>query len=125
MAEFDLIDACFKPIAGAGSGGLLDDAAVLDIPKGMQLVVSRDTSNRGDHFVDEYPAKEAAKKCLRSNLSDLTAMGADLFCYQLNLALPKNIEEEWLRGFASGLAEDQEEFGISLSGGDTTGHFFK
>ncbi len=120
MAEFDLIHRYFSPLAGKGAGGLLDDAAILDIPPGKQLVVTSDTSNRGDHFVDALPPKEAAQKCLRSNLSDLAAMGADPFCYQLNLALPKNLEDDWLAEFAKGLAADQKEFGIFLSGGDTT-----
>lgn len=121
MAEFDLIHTYFAPLSGKGAGGLLDDGAVLDIPAGHQLVVSSDTSNRGDHFVEALPPADAAKKCLRSNLSDLAAMGADPFVYQLNLALPKEIDEAWLKEFASGLAADQEEFGIVLSGGDTTG----
>jgi len=121
MAEFDLIDKYFAPLAGPGAGGLLDDGAVLDIPQGHQLVISSDTSNRGDHFVEEMPAEVAARKCLRSNLSDLAAMGADPFSYQLNLALPKDIDETWIAAFADGLKADQDEFGIFLSGGDTTG----
>lgn len=118
MAEFDLIEKYFAPLS---IDGLKDDCAVLDVPEGMQLVVSSDTSNRGDHFVEEMSAYDAARKCLRSNLSDLAASGADPFTYQLNLALPKDLPEEWLRDFAAGLAADQEEFGIRLSGGDTTG----
>lgn len=118
MAEFDLIEKYFAPLS---IDGLKDDCAVLDIPAGKQLVVSSDTSNRGDHFVEEMSPFDAARKCLRSNVSDLAASGADLFTYQLNLALPKDIDEEWLAEFARGLAADQEEFGIALSGGDTTG----
>ncbi len=120
MAEFEIIHKHFAPLAGKGAGGLLDDGAVLDIPGGQQLVVTSDTSNRGDHFVDELPPEDAAKKCLRSNISDLAAMGADPFAYQLNLALPKEIDEGWLAAFAKGLEADQKEFGIFLSGGDTT-----
>ncbi len=117
MSEFGIIEKYFAPLA---NNVLDDDAAVLDIPGGQQLVVTSDTSNRGDHFVDELSPADAARKCLRSNLSDLAAMGADPFTYQLNLALPKEIDEEWLAGFASGLEADQKEFGILLSGGDTT-----
>lgn len=117
MAEFDLIEKYFAPLS---LDGLKNDAAVLDIPPGRQLVVTSDTSNRGDHFVEEMSAFDAARKCLRSNLSDLAAMGADPFVYQLNLALPKEIDEDWLAGFAKGLAADQKEFGIKLAGGDTT-----
>ena len=38
----------------------------------------------------------------------------------LNLALPRPAREEWLAEFASGLSEDQRQFGISLLGGDTS-----
>ncbi len=118
MAEFDLIEKHFAPLS---IDGLKDDAAVLDIPAGFQLVITSDTSNRGDHFVEEMPPADAARKCLRSNLSDLAAMGADPFSYQLNLALPKDIDEAWIAAFAGGLKADQDEFGIQISGGDTTG----
>ncbi|GJL85124.1 MAG: thiamine-monophosphate kinase [Micavibrio sp.] len=118
MSEFSIIEKYFEPLSKTGA--LDDDAAVLDVPQGQQLVVTSDTSNRGDHFVEELSPSDAARKCLRSNLSDLAAMGADPFVYQLNLALPKEIDEQWLAGFAGGLEADQKEFGILLSGGDTT-----
>ncbi len=121
MSEFGWIEKYFAPLAGAGASGLQNDGAVLDIPAGMQLVMSSDTSNRDDHFVSEMSPFDAARKCLRSNLSDLAAMGADPLCYQLNLALPRDIEESWVAEFSRGLAADQAEFGIALSGGDTTG----
>ena len=94
---------------------------MLDISAGHQLVVSSDTSNRGDHFVEEMSAFDAARKCLRANVSDLVSSGADPLAYQLNLALPKDLDESWLADFAAGLAADQKEYGIVLSGGDTTG----
>jgi thiamine-monophosphate kinase len=53
------------------------------------------------------------------NLSDLAAKGAQPAHYLLNLTLPHAVREEWLAGFAAGLARDQKEFGISLLGGDT------
>ncbi|MGH1399246.1 MAG: thiamine-phosphate kinase [Alphaproteobacteria bacterium] len=121
MAEFDWIERYFAPLAGAYGRGLKDDGAVIDIPAGCQLVVSSDTSNRGDHFVEEMSPYDAARKCLRSNLSDMAAMGADLLSYQLNLALPRDIGEDWVVEFARGLAADQEEYGVRVSGGDTTG----
>jgi thiamine-monophosphate kinase len=34
--------------------------------------------------------------------------------------LPRTVTEDWLEAFASGLARDQSEFGISLLGGDTS-----
>jgi thiamine-monophosphate kinase len=60
-----------------------------------------------------------AQKALRVNLSDLAAKGAEPAHYLLNLTLPHTVTEDWLAAFASGLARDQQKFGISLLGGDT------
>jgi thiamine-monophosphate kinase len=38
----------------------------------------------------------------------------------MDLVLPKERDEPWVKSFAAGLAADQEEFGIRLIGGDTT-----
>ncbi|MCB9983436.1 MAG: thiamine-phosphate kinase [Rhodospirillales bacterium] len=118
MAEFDLIEKYFAPLS---MDGLKNDTAVLDIPAEHQLVVTSDTSNRGDHFVEEMSAFDAGRKCLRANVSDLASSGADPLAYQLNLALPKDLDERWLADFAAGLAADQKLYNIALSGGDTTG----
>jgi thiamine-monophosphate kinase len=37
----------------------------------------------------------------------------------LDIMLPKTVTEEWIAAFARGLAEDQTEYGVHLSGGDT------
>lgn len=119
--EFDLIARYFAPLAADAPGtfGLKNDAALLpDIP-GRSLVMTADSLASGVHFRPEDPADLVAKKCLRVNLSDLAAMGAKPLGYLLTLALPKGGNEDWVRGFAAGLAEDQTAFGLSLYGGDT------
>jgi len=122
MNEFALIAARFKPLASdfPGSLGLSDDAALLDMPPEMQLVVTADTVNEGVHFIGDEDASLIARKALRVNLSDLAAMGAAPWCYFLALAMPGNTEESWIARFAEGLHEDQRRFGIALAGGDTT-----
>lgn len=122
MDEFGLIKKYFAPLAKGFSGGLnlSDDAALIDTPKGQQMVITKDAICEGIHFIgDEAPAL-IAKKLLRVNLSDLAAKGATAHCYFLAIMLPKNTEEKWLEEFAAGLAEDQKEFSIHLAGGDTT-----
>jgi thiamine-monophosphate kinase len=117
MNEFALIEKYFAPLS---HDGLQDDAAVLSIPAGYELVVSSDTLNAGTHFLEEASPADIAYKALRSNLSDLAATGADPLSYQLNIAFPRKPDEEWLQKFAKALAEDQNTFGIFCSGGDTT-----
>ena len=122
MNEFDLIETYFAPLSAGfeGSHGLHNDGAVLSCPEGMELVVSSDTLSDGTHFLSsDMSASEIAKKALRTNLSDLAAMGARPYAYQLCLALPQK-DEAWIAGFSEGLKEDQDLYGITLSGGDTT-----
>ena len=121
--EFELIRRFLAPLAtAAGAGGLQDDAALLDAPEGKRrLAVTTDTMVEGVHFPPDGPPGLIARRLLRSNLSDLAAMGARPEGYLLNLALSERIDDPWLEAFAAGLAADQEEFGISLFGGDTVG----
>ena len=120
--EFELIRRFLAPLAtAAGAGGLEDDAALLDPPEGQMLAVTTDTMVEGVHFPPDGPPDLIARRLLRSNLSDLAAMAARPEGYLLNLALSECIDDPWLESFAAGLAADQEEFGISLFGGDTVG----
>lgn len=122
MDEFALIKTFFAPLAKdfSGSLNLTDDAALIDIPAGKELVVTKDAIVEGVHFLGSEDPSLIARKLLRVNLSDLAAMGAKPLCYFLALMLPKSISPDWVQRFAQGLAEDQKEFSIHLAGGDTT-----
>ena len=119
--EFELIAELFAPLATAPGGfGLTDDAAVATPPAGHDLIVTADAIVEGVHFFADDPPDLVAKKSLRVNLSDLAAKGCTPATYVLAISLPDRTGFDWLRSFAAGLAEDQQEFGISLLGGDTT-----
>src|ERR1051325_6240577 len=119
--EFALIAQLFAPLAIApGAFGLTDDAALVTPPPGCDLVVTADALVEGVHFLTDDPPDSIAKKALRVNLSDLAAKGAAPMGYLLVLSLPSRVDMTWLRPFAAGLAEDQQSFGPSLLGGDTT-----
>jgi thiamine-monophosphate kinase len=119
--EFEFIAERLKPLAAGAAAALdlEDDAALLDVPPGMTLVVTKDAMVAGVHFLDDDPPGEIAKKLLRVNLSDLAAMGATPLGYLLALARAKATPESWLADFCQGLAEDQAEFRVGLLGGDT------
>jgi len=120
MHEFEIIESIFRPLTRGFEGALdlTDDAALVSVPPGHELVVTKDAISQGVHFIgDEDPAL-IAQKLLRVNLSDLAAMGATPLCYLLALFLPDG-DETWLRRFAEGLRIDQETFRIHLAGGDT------
>ncbi len=55
--------------------GIGDDAAVLEIPAGHELVVSTDTLNQGVHFTEDDNAADIGYKALAVNLSDLGRHG--------------------------------------------------
>jgi len=119
--EFALIARYFAPLAAGRPGalGLSDDAALIDVAAGRQLVVTADALVGGVHFLDADPPDLIARKMLRVNLSDLAAMGARPFGYVMTVALPAAIDEPWLASFVAGLAADQAEFDVGLLGGDT------
>ena len=118
MGEFDIIAKYFRPLTGGDP--LQDDATVLNIPDGHELVVTSDTLNAGTHFLNDEDPANIAHKALRTNLSDLAAMGANPLCYQLNLAFPEKPSEDWLQRFTKALETDQKQYGLFCSGGDTT-----
>jgi thiamine-monophosphate kinase len=119
--EFELIARYFAPLARGfpGAFGLLDDAAVIASPPGHELVAKTDAIVGGVHFLHDDPPELIARKALRVNLSDLAAKGAVPRAYMLDLMLPKTVTEEWIAAFARGLADDQNEYGVHLIGGDT------
>ena len=119
--EFELIARYFAPLARGfpGAFGLLDDAAVIAPPPGHELVAKTDAIVGGVHFLHDDPPDLIARKALRANLSDLAAKGAVPRAYMLDIMLPKTVTEEWMAAFARGLADDQNQYGVHLIGGDT------
>lgn len=118
--EFTVIRDVMAPLAHhPGARDLDDDGAVLTVPSGTELAITKDMMVEGVHFLADDPADLVARKLLRTNLSDLAAMGAQPCAYLLGLASDRRRGREWLEGFARGLARDQEEYGVSLLGGDT------
>ena len=119
-AEFALIARHFRPLAGPGALDLRDDAAVLMPPAGRELVLTADAMVAGVHFLPDDPPDLVGRKLLRVNLSDLAAKGAVPLGYLMTVSTPRTTPDAWFSGFASGLARDQREYGITLLGGDTT-----
>jgi thiamine-monophosphate kinase len=119
--EFALIRKYFAPLAAGFSGALEleDDAATYAVPDGHELVLTADALVEGRHYLASDPADLVARKMLRVNLSDLAAKGAAPVGYLMTTALGPDVDEAWIARFASGLAADQQEYGIALIGGDT------
>src|SRR5262245_36392040 len=121
LDEFSLIARYFAPLATAPEAlGLRDDAAVLALPLGQELVVSCDTLVEDVHFLKDDPPETIGYKALAVNLSDLAAKGARPYAYLLALTLPNEPSAAWFEQFTAGLKALQDAANIMLVGGDTT-----
>lgn len=121
MAEFDLIER-IRARAIARDGVLLgigDDAALLKVPAGHELVVTADTLNAGVHFPADAPPADIGWKALAVNLSDLASMGARPAWCTLSLSLPGD-DTAWLDAFLDGFLGLADTHAVALVGGDTT-----
>jgi thiamine-monophosphate kinase len=122
LNEFTLIDRYFTrpPRAAAGvTLGIGDDAALLEVPAGCELVAALDTIVEDRHFLRGADPAAIAHRALAVNLSDLAAMGAKPAWALLALTIPE-AQEQWLEGFARGWFALADRFAVELVGGDTT-----
>jgi thiamine-monophosphate kinase len=99
--------------------GIGDDAAVLAVPAGQELVVAIDTLVDGVHFPRGTAPVDIGWKALAVNLSDLAAMGASPAWALLALTLP-DADAGFVEGFAEGFARLAQPHRLALVGGDTT-----
>lgn len=122
MREFDWIARYFRPLTNQHDAALnlQDDAALVNVPSGQQLVITTDTLIEGVHFLAHTTPADIAHKALAVNLSDLAAMGATPYAYSLALSIPKGTTEEWIKAFSDSLYAMQNAHGCFLLGGDST-----
>lgn len=122
LSEFELIAQYFSQLGMLRDDvvlGVGDDAALLSMPAGRELVVTVDTLIAGVHFPRDTDPESIGHKALAVNLSDLAAMGAQPAWVTLALTLPE-ADADWLAGFARGFSALALEHGVQLIGGDTT-----
>lgn len=120
LSEFSIIERFFTRPSRRGDValGVGDDAALLQVPHGMQLAVSVDTLIAGRHFPVDTNPEAIGYKSLAVNLSDMAAMGAKPAWVTLSLALPES-NEAFIEGFAKGFFAMAQEYDVELVGGDT------
>jgi thiamine-monophosphate kinase len=115
--EFDIVR---KLLArwGTRAQGIGDDAAVITVPAGEQLVVSTDTSVEQVHFRREWmSAPEIGYRATAAAISDLAAMAAA----PLGLVVAITVPEPWRRELLSlgdGIGDAAATSGVPIIGGD-------
>lgn len=125
LSEFEIIERYFtrpttRPALQSGTRlGVGDDAALLSVPSGFELVAAIDTIVVGHHFLPDAAPRAIAHRALAVNLSDLAAMGAKPVWALLALTLPQ-ADEAWLAEFSKGWFNLADRHGVDLVGGDTT-----
>ncbi|MEM8817335.1 MAG: thiamine-phosphate kinase [Pseudomonadota bacterium] len=121
MDEFGLIDRYFARGQTDSSVrvGIGDDGAVLSPTPGHELVAATDTLIEDVHFPPGVDSYDVGWRSVSVNLSDFAAMGAEPRWMTMALSL-RDVDSEWLDGFAAGIFDAAAEAGVSLVGGDTT-----
>ncbi len=117
--EFDLVRRLVARW-GDRAAGIGDDAAVLDVPLGAQLVASVDTSVESVHFRREWlTPREIGYRATAAALSDLAAMAALPLGVLLSLTLPPELAA-WVDELGDGVGDAAGDAQCPIVGGDVT-----
>jgi thiamine-monophosphate kinase len=101
--------------------GIGDDAAILDWPAGRQILYCSDLVAENTHFIrGAHPPDSIGYKAVAVNVSDVGAMGGTPAFFVISIALPKDIEVDWVDRFYDGVERACREFDVALVGGDTS-----
>jgi thiamine-monophosphate kinase len=108
-----------RPAAGLRLG-IGDDAALVEIPPGHELILTTDMSIEDVHFTGGlHPPQSVGHRALARSLSDIAAMGGRPRYALISLALAEHASRAWLEGFFDGLLSLARRFGVTVIGGDT------
>ena len=118
LSEFDLIECYFRHGSSDRSDvvvGVGDDAAILRVPPGCELVSATGTLAG---VLNDTPGN-LGHHALAMNVSRLAAMGAEPAWATLALTMPE-VDEAWLGAFSHGIMQLANRVGVQLVGGDIT-----
>jgi thiamine-monophosphate kinase len=120
LSEAEIIERYLRPLGGVRADvklGIGDDAALLELAAGEELVLTTDALVEGVHFLPGAPARSLGYRALAVNLSDLAAMGAQPSWALLSLIMP-TAQELWLSEFCAGFAGLARLHSVALVGGN-------
>jgi thiamine-monophosphate kinase len=100
--------------------GIGDDAALVAVPPGRELILTTDMSIEGVHFTSAlHPPQAVGHRALARSLSDIAAMGGTPRYALISLAASRRARRAWLEGFFAGLFALARRFDVAVIGGDT------
>jgi thiamine-monophosphate kinase len=98
-----------------------DDAAAVRVSPKRMLVATTDHMAEGVHFERRLcPPRLLGRKLVRTNLSDMSAMGAAPRWALVNAALSGDLAFSWVQELVRGVRQEARRHGLVLLGGDTT-----
>ncbi|AFK23332.1 thiamine-phosphate kinase [Pyrococcus sp. ST04] len=100
-------------------GNILGDDAGYTRIGDKWLIITADMLVWRTDIPDFMTPREAGKKVVTMNMSDIAAMGARPIGFFFSLGIPKDTDDKTLRGIARGIREGVEEYGVEILSGDT------
>ena len=124
IGEFGFIERFspeFKSLLTQDITGIGDDCAVLPMNESEDLLVTTDMLVEEIHFLrDGITPRQLGYKSVAVNLSDIAAMGGEPLGTFLSIAIPPEIDVEYLDELMKGYHEISVKYKVPLLGGDTT-----
>lgn len=124
LGEFGLIERIkskFPNQLATTKLGIGDDAALVQIPNGSEMVVSTDLLAEGIHFDLSFtPLAHLGYKAVVVNLSDIAAMNAIPGHILVSIAISNRFSLEAIDELYEGISQACKEYKVDLIGGDTS-----
>jgi len=122
VGEFGLIERIARKVKKREDlvKGIGDDCAVLEDGEDYTLLTT-DMLVSGDHFNRNWHTPwQIGWKSMIANVSDIAAMGGYPEWCLVSIALPDDIDYEYVDSIFKGMIDASEKYDLSIIGGDTT-----
>jgi thiamine-monophosphate kinase len=96
-----------------------DDASAIDLGKGRLAIIKTDMLVGKTDVPPQMSMRQAARKAVIMNISDLAAKGVKTTALLVALGFPKELSEKDIINIGEGLNAGAREYGAYILGGDT------
>jgi len=101
--------------------GIGDDAALVRVTPGRDLILTSDLSIESVHFTTRlHPPGSIGHRALARSLSDIAAMGGVPRFALVSVAFPRTTSRAWIEKFYRGVFDLAKRYGVEVVGGDTS-----
>jgi thiamine-monophosphate kinase len=97
-----------------------DDVSAIDIGKGRLIVVKTDMLVGKTDMPPQMSLKQAARKAVIMNISDLAAKGVKPAALLVSIGIPRSFRKRDIIQIGEGLNQGAREYGAYILGGDTS-----